>query len=228
MKIKCKNGLCDKLAMIFSYLYKARIEKQLLEVLWEIDQECNGHFLELFKPIKDLEFIENIKCTENIIIDWKPHIEFDPSKKFIYEELKLKENIKIKIENLKSKMNNYSALHVRKTDKLCKIKAPYFTLMPDDVYFDFINKQPKSYNIFLATDCVDTQNKFKLKYGNKIKCSSEMKFSEELRQTTLEIAVIDLFTCIDAKNFFGTQGSGFSRFIEQHRLHKKIQKIKNI
>lgn len=223
MKIRCKNGLCDRLAMIFSYLAQARKSKEKLEVFWEIDQECNGHFYDIFKPVDSLFFVENMKNPD--ISGWEPCKDFDPQNFFIYQKLNLVEHIEKEVNDLSKKMEKYLAIQVRRTDKLSPSKAPNFIPISDQTYFEFIEKESKKYKIFVAADCESTQKIFKEKYNDRVFFSSEIKESKELRQTSLSVAAVDLFTCIKASIFFGTERSGFSRFIEQMRKYKRMTSL---
>lgn len=227
MKVLCINGLCDRLAMVFSYFKKAKKNKEELTVCWPIDKNCNGHFLDIFEPVNGIKFTDNPKNPD--FHGWYPLEEFNPKKQFIYDDLRLKKNIDQKITDLRKSMGNYIAVHVRRTDKLDPLIAPWFKNIENDEFFSFIDNQKKDYNkIFLACDCRETQNEFEENYGDKISYYSKITPSDSLRQTSLEIAAIDLFTCIHASNFFGTKLSGYSELIYQFRKNKLHKKIKFI
>lgn len=218
MKVKCKNGLCDRLGMIFSYLHKARSIQEQLYVCWPIDQECNGHFLDVFNPIKDMIFTEDDSKLD--FQGFKPHQDYNSVIKFIYKDLMPIKGIQNQITKIKHQMGNYSALHIRRTDKLDPIKSPLFVNTEDWCFFNFIETQ-KHDKIFLACDCRDTQDIYINRYGDRIVCSSLIEPSNNLRQTSLSLAVTDLFLCIHSNNFFGTNHSGFTKFIKQFREKRK-------
>ena len=64
---------------------------------------------------------------------------------------------------------------------------------------------------------VDTFNIFKSKYSDRVKLQSNTYNKTNLRQTTLEDAIIDLFMCIFAKDFKGSYWSSFSSQISNIR-----------
>lgn len=217
MKVRCDNGLCNRLVVIFSHLKKARKNNENLIVYWLVNQECNGHFLDVFEEIPDVTFTNNSNNCD--FIGWKPCVGFEPSKFFVYQELKVIDKIKNQINNLVSFMNDdYVAIHVRRTDKV-----GVNNLTSDLKFVEFIERFDKK--VFLATDNLRTQEKFKNIFGDRIVVSSEIFLSNQLRQTSLEIAVIDLFTCIKSKSFLGTNSSCFSNFINQFRKHEKYIKL---
>ena len=216
MKIRCDNGLCDRLRVIFSYLKKAQKNNEDLIICWIINEKCNGHFLNLFKPIHRVTFTTN---TENCdFFGWQPCSDFDPNLSFIYKDLLLLDNLQEKINEIKSKMEiNYASIHIRRTDKVTYNGLEKLT--SDSDFFTFIESHKQK--IFLATDNYDTQKEYKKKYKEKIICSSEITSTNEFRKTSLQIATIDLFTCINSKYFLGTNISGFSKIIEQYHAHAK-------
>jgi hypothetical protein len=242
MKIKCDNGLCDRLRFIFSYFYLAKKNNQKLIVCWNINKKCNGHFLDLFHPIKNLEFTEDDSGVD--VSGWRPCIDLKNTAENIYKDLALLPELEQKVKKLVRQMKKYVAVHIRRTDKVANPGPAQKTTKPttDDEFIKFL-KENNSYNIFLATDCHDTQNKFKntfqdiLYWNERIEqpwrftaedCNSIIKKNSDafFRPTSLEATAIDLFTCIQSNKFMGTNLSGMSQFIIYNRLHnKKIKKI---
>lgn len=221
MKIRCDNGLCDRLRMIFSYLQKSRQKNEELVVCWIPNKKCNGCFLDLFKPIPKVTFTTNPDNCD--LHGWEPCPQFNPEKIFIYKELIPNKELEEKINTLQSELNNhYASIHVRRTDKV--VYNGLQSLTSDLDFFKFIDNQTSK--VFLATDNSNTQELYKKKYPKKIICSSEIKPSpDEFRETSLTIAAIDLFTCIKSKKFLGTNLSGFSKVIEQFHKEKKNIKL---
>jgi hypothetical protein len=231
MKIKCDNGLCDRLRFIFSHFYKLN-KKEKLVVCWKINKKCNGHFLDLFEPIENLEFTENDSNVD--VCGWEPAFNFEVTKSKIYKYLILLPKIKKQIYDLRKKMGKYLSIHVRRTDKLIS-KINKIELTSNECFINFINKN-KNYNIFLATDCYETQIKFKEKFGNKLFWFEKIKKPwnytlkdcetygvepcPDFRPTSLESTAIDLFTCVYSDKFMGTNVSGMSEFIDYNRKIK--------
>lgn len=223
MKIQCCNGLCDRLGMIFSYLQKVRQKGEKLTVCWINDDHCNGHFLDLFEPVPDVEFTEDETDVE--VYGFRPCKEFLPWETFIYCDLRLLRNVKLEVDRMKTRMGHrYTAVHVRRTDKVNNRKNE--KLPTKEMFFEFIDNRREN-NIFLATDNRESQMVFKERYGDRLFLYDEIVPSENLRQTTLEMATIDMFTCVGANHFRGTGISGFTAMIHSLRsdLRKNIKLI---
>lgn len=215
MKIKCESGLCDRLRVIFSYLKKSRENKEILQTSWIKNDDCNGCFWDFFENIEDIHFNKTNDYPHRFL----PHNDYNLDKIFVFQSLKTKKEIDEKINSMIQKMNkNYIAIHIRRTDRLSRPTGSLLTT--DDDFHTYLSKFNDN-NIFLATDNRDTQLLFKEKYKERLYFSSEIIESKELRQTSLELAIIDLFTCIKAKYFFGTNLSAFSKTIYQFRKAKK-------
>ena len=226
MKIHCHTGLVDRIGFIFSYLNKAKKNNEELIVCWRENDHCNGHFLDLFEPIPGLTFTTNAdKCD---VTGWLHCPGYSAWNVFIWNQLRLRKELKCEVENLRHKLNyKYAAIHVRRTEALRIFGSD---LTPDSDFFQFVEKYEK---VFLATDNSETQRVYKEKYKDKIFCSSQIDKSYKsnasevfdpsfvvTRETSLRIAAIDLFTCIYSNHFMGTNHSGYSKFIEQFRNYR--------
>jgi hypothetical protein len=207
------GGLCNKLRVIFSYNDFAIYNNKKLIVIWKIEKNCPGLFLNYFEPINNITFMEN--NTNNLKIDYKGcsiNNDYPPN----YKKLKL---LPYMIQIIKNKINllgnNYIAVHIRRTDhiELAKKNNKYTT---DDDFFDFIEKNKKDNNIYIATDNKITYDIFKNKYNNIIKLSYHVEINS-LRETSLEDSIIDLFMCIYSSNFKGSGWSSFSDLIYNFR-----------
>ena len=224
MKVQCDNGLCDRLRMIFSYLRKVQLTKSKLTVCWQPNTKCNGHFLDVFEPVDDIVFTED---SFNVDYNgWQPARGFHPEDRhphiFIYQDLTLRKELQVEVNRLREEMGKYVAVHVRRTDKTWNAPGyPGLKKLTQDVEFFQAIDNSGCESIFLATDCMDVQHVFKERYGDRLFWAEEILPTEKLRQTSLEGAGIDLFTCIFANKFVGGKLTGFSRFIEQYRHYKK-------
>lgn len=72
-------------------------------------------------------------------------------------------------EQIKLVTKNTLGVHIRKTDKFLseKFNEPMSYPVDDDLVYEIIDKKLDSFeNIFLATDCQDTYNSYKKRYGN--------------------------------------------------------------
>ena len=217
MLIQPTGGLCNYLRVVFSYYKLAQIKKTKLIVLWIITPECNGYFLDYFKPIENIEFIQFIQYQKKYKIHEIYYIGYNSCPNYTpeYNKLELLQPLKneiIKKSNILD--NDYIAVHIRRTDHIYSAKKNNcFT--SDENFINFIDNI-KHNNLYVATDNKDTYDKFKIKYNVKLDYHNTRNC---IRQTSLKDAIIDLYMCIYAKEF---KGSGWSSFSEL------IYKIRNI
>jgi hypothetical protein len=214
-------GLCNSLRVIFSYYAKALHENKKFVVIWRITPASPGHFLDYFKPIDGIEFVD-AKDSKNYKIDYgggQQHKDFPPN----YDKLELLDNV-VSILNDKRKMlGSYIAVHVRRTDHV-KLAIEFNNFTQDEDFFKFIDERIKSRNLYIATDNEDTYNIFKDKYTNSIKLDKidYNNTTNSLRQTSLLDSVVDLYMCIYAEDFMGSGTSSFSGFIKHNRYKNRI------
>lgn len=229
--IKPINGLCNKLQVIFTFLKIIKNENKKLIVLWIEDEHCPGFYLDYFEELENVTFIQNPTDEElkKYKIDYKGYgwggkfrnkilmADFNRN----YYDLKLKpymlEKLKKNIEMLE---NDYVACHIRRTDhsSLANENNAYTS---DKEFYDYIDNS-KAKNVYIATDNRKTQDMMLSKYPAKVKVMKLIDESHELRQTTLEDSIIDLFSCVYAKEFKGCNWSSFSSTIEIIRRENKI------
>jgi len=225
--IKPRAGLCNRLRFMFSFIKRlqdnSKFEDTNLTVLWEPDNECPYFYLDIMCPIPNVKFIKNPKNVDSIdfsscgTVGGYKNINYISNIKFS-QKIEILKKIK-KIINILE--NKYIAIHVRRTDHVDLAKSKNrFT--EDKEFIQFINSN-KSYNIFLATDCLKTQQKFKKLYPKRTKY---IKFINEningKRKTSFETAIIDMFTCAFAVKFKGSDYSSYSEFINLIRLQNNI------
>ena len=211
--IKTHSGLCNRLRMVFSFYYLSLEKKEKLYVIWTPQGNCPGFFLDYFHPIDNIEFVKKntkkYKITNNE--NWCE--KYSPYKMYVYEKLKPLPNIqKIINKNMKLLNNDYIAVHIRRTDH----KPPKHRYTSDEDFIDFIEKN-KNKNLFIATDNYDTQKKFYDKYKKQIKVLNFIHPNKDLRQTSLKIAIVDLYMCINSTKFKGSGWSSFTSTISQIR-----------
>jgi hypothetical protein len=208
------GGLANRLRVIFSY-YRIAVElNNILEVIWKVDDACNGFFTDYFEPVKDIIFYrKNISGNKVIYKGCHSHPKYQPN----YELLKLNPDLQNLIEQKQNTIDSkYIAVHIRRTDhiNLAKKINMYTT---DDDFVKFINKYPE-YDIYLATDNRNTQDKFISMYKNRIKFVNLIdKHNTNLRKTSLRDAIIDVYVCKGAEFFKGSGRSSFSTLINDLR-----------
>ena len=210
-------GLNNKLQVLLSYLYKANKEGKKLKVYWIKIIDCNETFDNLFKPINNVTIISVIDtdkydyqtCNE----DNTDYIDAN-----YYALLKPIDSIQLDIDNTKNLLtqynNKYIACHLRRTDGW-----NHYTYVKDrhtdEEYIEFIDQYPKELKIYIATDCRNIQQKFIDIYGDRL-IYKKIEENDNLRQTSLQDAVKDMYVCAGATYFMRSPGT-FSNTIEHLR-----------
>ena len=208
------EGLCNKLRVVFSYNQFAQSHNQKLLVVWNRTHKCNGIFLNCFKPVENILFMKkyDIKYKMNYI-GYSRHQDFYPD----YTKLQILPYLQ-KIVDKKRKIlgDKYIAVHIRRTDhvSLAKMSKRYTS---DEEFTDFLKKN-EGVNIYLATDNRTTQNKYIKLFPERIKATKLIDGkNKNLRKTSMKDAVIDLFTCVHADKFMGSDWSSYSGLINNLR-----------
>ena len=217
--VKTQAGLCNRLYVLLSYLKLAQSLNKKLKIHWQPDKFCNGFFLDYFKPIPDVVF-ERTNPTNNIFGDglFSTHPDYADLyaldwNKLIVNDI-LTQQIEKRIEQLGA---NYIAVHISRTDAIRDaIRKGLYT--DDNQYIDFIKKNSKNHNLYIATDNTQTVIKFNQIFKSIVKCKSPNMNVNQVRQTSLDDAIIDIFVCAKANKFMGTKCSSFSQVIECLRL----------
>jgi len=232
IRLYSHSGLCNRLRLFSSYRKLSEEISHKIEMHWVTCVQCRSTFDDLFEPIEDIQFVykshqKNRRKSrpKNSAISVNKIKEEELCKYYI--DIKPKKHILEKVSLLKDQLgDNYVSCHVRRTD-ICTIQKKYnIEANSDEDFFSFLDKN--SYcKYFLATDNKETQWLFKDRYGDRVIFSNEIvsKSSKRwpVRTTTIETAVVDLFTCIGSSGFMGTNCSSFSEFIEKYRKGLKCR-----
>ena len=218
-----QGGLCNKLrVLLYHYDISKKLNKKFI-VVWNKDRYCNGLFLDYYQQLENTIFIK--KNENNYDIKYKGCSA--DIKLCNYNLLKLKPTIQEKINIIRNKYDKYISVHIRRTDHviLAKKKNLY---IDDDYFINFLN-QNSDYDIYLATDNRETQDKFYKLYKNKIKYiifinkkneinkRPKKDNSDKTRHTSLLDSIIDLYMCVNSEKFMGTKYSSFSETINKMR-----------
>lgn len=209
------GGLSNMLRVTFSYYMKAISENKKLIVIWIDSNACPGKFTDYFNIPDNMEFIfaiERLKISQISKVDYNgcfvhPNYNFPEMYKSLLPKPELIAKINNNIEILE---NNYIAVHIRRTDHVSMAKSVnQFTT--DNDFIQFLDSYP-NYNIYIATDNRESQDFLYQKYKNRVKTIKLISpIQYQLRLTTLEDAIIDIYTCVNAKYF---KGSGYSSFTD--------------
>lgn len=156
--------------------------------VWDVNIECPGHFLEIFKPIEGVAFISNssrsvlkasakamypneanrfeVIMSENGIKKRGTYwgkCEMQSYRQFIpTDEVSNTVNIYISQHNIA----NCSAMHLRQTDMHLHLNARQRASY--ESYYKFVNTRPDNEKIFLMADSPTGQKQLIDKYGDRI------------------------------------------------------------
>lgn len=230
MEIEAIYGLCNRLQTLIGFYTFCNGGD--LKIVWEKNNECPGFFEDYFKPLTNLFFLKE-KTNQN----QGRYYKFDKEKfkvDYSFEELMINNYSLIQPKSFiteiitKMKVSKMVGLHIRRTDFLPHIKKfnPKIVKEIDDNYFFKIIKKILAKNpnqlFYLATDNSHTQKLFYGLFPKNIKFYKIIYDSENTRKTNLEDSVIDLFSLVNTKEFYGTKESSFSDFVEKMRLKNII------
>jgi hypothetical protein len=218
--IFCSSGLSNRIRTILGF--KAVCDKfnKKLNVIWISDNTCNGNFTDYFKGINNVKFfntkIEPIDYLGQSSIKNILNFYFINKKEHeLYSDIILKKHIKEKVDNFVEQYNikNCIGIHVRRTDYTGNFIGKLLNgSNNDNDFFEYIDKYSKGNPFFIATDNKETQTIFKNKYGKRALFYSKIKDNNNLRKTSLENAIIDIFILSKCKKIKGTNKSSFTDF----------------
>jgi len=227
----CTSGLSNRIRTILGFYYISKLNDKLLNVIWISDNTCNGEFLDYFIPIKGVnvfnKIIEDIDYTgqstiEIILKNYNIDVTKDIYKE-LYKHIKPVDSIENKIDNFvkKNDIENLIGIHVRRTDYTGNFIGKLLNGSNEDKeFFDFINKYSKNLPFYIATDNKETQDIYKNKYKNRALFYEKIKKSTNLRKTTLENAIIDIYILSYCRKIKGTANSSFSEFSKYLKLSR--------
>ena len=158
--IKPVGGLCNYLRVIFSYFNIAKKLNTKLVVIWIASKECPGFFNDYFQQIENIVFIYN--NNHNLKINYEGfvcHKDYPPD----YSELKLLPKMIKVLQEKQQILDNYIAVHIRRTDHIRDAKSNNLYTSDED-FINFINNELKDNNLYIATDNIKTYNFFREKY----------------------------------------------------------------
>jgi len=212
-----EGGLCNRLRVILSFMEKYNNFDIYWPKTWDI---CFQDFTDVFKPLSKLNFIEEKPDK----FDYKGTSSIGKYSYKLYYQIVPIESIKIRINYFLSKLGkNFYSCHIRRTDHT-ETQINTKTYISDEVYIYFIKCSP--FKVFLATDNIDTQTKFKSIFGDKLITNDAIIETDSVRKSNLENAYIDLVLCSLGKKFLGS--SKFSTFSTTINILNKINYWNNI
>ena len=224
INILCCSGLSNRIRTILGFLEVCNFYKKKLNIIWIKDNTCNGDFLDYFKPIHNVNFIEisnkidyQGQSTIEKITSYY-NVKYDIKK--LYFNIQLNDNIENRVQKYikENNIQNLIGIHVRRTDYTGNFIGKLINgSNSDNEFFEFIKKYSGDNKFFLATDNKETQDIYKNKYRNKLLFYEKIKNSNNLRKTSLENAIIDIYILSYCTKIKGTYNSSFTEFAKNLR-----------
>ena len=249
--VHSKSGLGNRLRVLFTILekYKNWTSRPFhIYYVWNITEECNGSFDEIFEIHSNYKNILTITNSNNLPDDiyeaynWllqngslhEFHTyrgitcisTFYPVENNITQysinSITFNHNVRNKVNSIKKALLNkeYIAVHIRRTDI---VKDKKGKLENENTYVSWL--QQHTYPKFIASDNVNTQEFIQKALQNKddtlVFNDNITRDKNSLRKSSLEDAGVDMKTCIDAVEFKGTHESSFTQIIKifRNELH---------
>jgi hypothetical protein len=184
------GGLSNRLRVLAAYMHiaESKYDGAHLVFIWDANDACPGHFLQLFQPISNVIFATN---SSRYVLDKRAKIVYENSLAVFTWTMSMNDIPKNKPRWSTIEYNMYSryspnrevmnkvaafvkahnvcsiaAMHLRTTDLSIHL-ARKNKAVNIDSYFAFVDSRPADESVFLLTDSPDSQKIFLDKYGPK-------------------------------------------------------------
>lgn len=198
------SGLCNRIRLLSNWLARA----DFVRMLWPVTHACPAYWDDMFHPLERVRFE---RCAASQAIKHRKPI----SDKRSITLLDLKPQ-----QAIDEICDPYVAAHVRRTDLVALQVHRKQEVRSDEYFFDEIDKTGIE-RVYLATDNAKTQNAFRRKYGDRLLVHEAVvgygSRHKPFRCTPMTHAIADLYACINADHFVGTNYSSFSGEIRRAR-----------
>jgi hypothetical protein len=210
--IESQDGLSNRLRLLAGYLrvmQSSTSNFSSIVMVWDVNEACPGHFLEIFEPLKRVTFISRDEVRYlipealavyppsymsylEVLNRFHLHSPSDPptewhtSRLEIYSLYRVVPHL-IREASLFVKQHNICAsigLHVRHTDLDKLLFDVHHSQTNDTVFHTFIDHYPSSVPIFLMTDNSRTQQEFIGRYAGRVIVYDVLKKDNESRKTS--------------------------------------------
>jgi hypothetical protein len=184
------GGLSNRLRVLAAYMHiaESKYDGAHLVFIWDANDACPGHFLQLFQPIRNVIFATN---SSRYVLDKRAKIVYENSLAVFTWTMSMNDIPKNKPRWSTIEYNMYSryspnrevmnkvaafvkahnvcsiaAMHLRTTDLSIHL-ARKNKAVNIDSYYAFVDSRPADEAVFLLTDSPDSQKLFLDKYGPK-------------------------------------------------------------
>lgn len=212
--VSCTDGLCNRLRVALSFAHVSRRTCRPLIVVWPLLNVCEHRYTDGFEPIPGVTFVDAPPPDAPrpqfppYAHDFHPEVKAAGDETACFRLLRPNAAVRSRVEaNVRALAPHFVSLHIRRTDH-------WGSTCTDDDFEAFVDQHQPSTAVYLATDNAVTQARFldSPSRGPRLRaCKCIAADPTKLRQTTLEDAAVDLFTCAAASGpFKGTHTSSFS------------------
>jgi len=239
-------GLSNRIRTLLAFHYIAQKRSAHLYVYWLVNRMCPDHFDNIFEPLENVTFIKSQTEFNQLRKKYAGATYFKGQAQFhslvnrylsqkisgasypnghsltvyrhAYSKLKPLPHIQEAIDEIVTSQNLKSCdgLHLRRTDHVSFIKRMSGSFS-NDAHFEKIIKSNPDRKFYLATDNVETQQKFLKQFPDQLIVYQNVPKVKQIRKTSMDHAVIDLYLLGNCRKVFGSFGSSFSEFA--YRLH---------
>ena len=229
LTVMLTSGLSNRVRTMLGFIHICKHFKKNLVVIWIKDEVCNGDYLDYFKPIEGVKFIQSKSLINNKDIDYTGQSNIDTIlRNYGIQVFKNNYSLISPLDSLLDVINTFViknnikecvGVHVRRTDYTGNFIGKILNgINSDKDFFKYIDMYSNGKKYFLATDNRETQEYYIKKYQDRTIFNSMIKKSKKLRKTDLESAIIDIYILSYCKSIKGTLNSSFTEFA---RLLKK-------
>lgn len=213
------SGLSNRIRTLLGFLQVCKEHGKYLNVIWIPDATCNGGFLDYFKPINGIMFLDHKVEPVHYIGQSKTSVIVEnyglKQSTNLYSYLQLTDILEKKVQIFANtnKLPYCVGIHVRRTDYTGNLIGKILNgTNSDEGFCDYIKKYSKGKQFFVATDNRNSQEYYISKYGTRTRFYAPIPRNNDLRKTTLENAIIDIYLLSYCKSIKGTHKSSFSEF----------------
>ena len=243
IEVEVITGLTGRLRVLVSYLAVARAERRRLIVHWVPEEQCPSTFDALFEPIgSDVTILDS---RWSMRFEYRTHTAYttkslDDERGTLMAEMVMRlirprPALAVRIDTLLQRLGgagDFSAVHIRRTDMGHVMGESYggyktFLEWSKAGIAEGRGSRPSLQRIFVAADHPNSLGVMREGVGKEHIISQDAFYpllSAQLRLTSVDVAVVDMWTASYAARFLGSPQSSFSSFIEALRRARRLKR----
>ena len=237
-----RDGLANRLRLLAAYMVVSEVvyNTSHIVMVWEVNEACNGHFLEIFQPLENVVFVtanQRQMFERNAIAQFGPsyagflevlrRFELDTTPDHWHMLRREKYRSYHPVTAVLREVNQFVfrhnickciGVHARHTD-LDKLNLHNHSNAHNDLsHFEFIDSFTSNQCVYLMTDNPTTQLMFHKRYGHRLLVYETIRDNSahvgpHHRYTTLFHTVVDVLISAFSFSFHGSMGSSLSELV---------------